>query len=118
MLLAHLDESYTKERYFIAAVLVPDGSARPLTQALDRIVTETSEDHPDLSSRAELHGYDIVAGKADWECLAPRVRVRIGVSTRHSKLWPLTTCGSSSAASTSSASTVGTRTATTTRTPS
>ncbi|MGL4176805.1 MAG: DUF3800 domain-containing protein [Dermatophilaceae bacterium] len=79
MLLAYLDESYTKERYFIAAVLVPDASARPLTQALDGIVTQTSEDHPDLSRDAELHGYDIVAGKADWECLAPRVRVRIGV---------------------------------------
>lgn len=79
MLLTYLDESYTKERYFIAGLLVPDAEARSLTIALDKIVEDTSWDHGGVHLTAELHGYDLVAGKGDWERLAPKVRVRIGV---------------------------------------
>lgn len=79
MLLTYLDESYTKERYFIAALLVPDGEAVSLTAALDKIVEDTMWDHGGVSAKAELHGHDLVNAKKDWERLAPKVRVRIGV---------------------------------------
>ena len=79
MLLTYLDESYTKERYFIAALLVPEGEARSLTAALDKVVTDAMWDHGNVHSSAELHGYDIVSGKADWAGLALKVRARIGV---------------------------------------
>jgi len=48
---------------------------------LDKVVSDASDDygHRRLRSDAELHGYDIVAGKRDWEGLAPMMRARIGV---------------------------------------
>lgn len=79
MLLTYLDESYTKQRYFIAALLVPDWQARSLTRSLDRIVADTGREYDHIPPTAELHGYDIVAGKGDWQGLASRIRVRIGV---------------------------------------
>lgn len=79
MLLTYVDESYTKERYFIAALMVRDDAARSLTAALDKVVEDTMSDHGGVSSATELHGYDLVAGKSDWQRLAPKIRVRIGV---------------------------------------
>lgn len=79
MLLTYVDESYTKQRYFIAALLVPETGASSLTSALDRIVEETSYTYGRISATAELHGYDLVSGKNDWQRLAEQVRVRIGV---------------------------------------
>ena len=79
MLLAYLDESYTKDRYFIAALLVPDREARSLTDALDTVVREACYKHGNVVVDAELHGYDMVAGKGCWEPLAGMVRARIGV---------------------------------------
>lgn len=79
MLLTYVDESYTKERYFIAALLVPEIEASSLTRALDTIVTDASHAYGRVSSRAELHGYDLFSGKGDWLQLAGEIRVRIGV---------------------------------------
>jgi hypothetical protein len=79
VLLTYVDESYTKERYFIAALLVPETEASSLAKALDRIVEETSHTYGRIGLQAELHGYDLVAGKNDWLRLAGQIRVRIGV---------------------------------------
>jgi hypothetical protein len=79
VLLTYVDESYTKERYFIAALLVPDTQASSLARALDRIVEEACYTYGQIDSRAELHGYDLVSGKGDWLRLAPQIRVRIGI---------------------------------------
>lgn len=79
MLLTYLDESYTKDRYFIAAVVVKQDHANGLTQALDTVVEDAMWDFGHVSTRAELHGYDLVAGKGDWAGLAPLVRARIAV---------------------------------------
>jgi hypothetical protein len=78
VLLTYLDESYTKTRYLIAALLVPDSDARSLAMALDKVVARAAWDY-EVSHEAELHGHDIFAGKRDWEKLAPMIRVRIGV---------------------------------------
>lgn len=79
MLLTYVDESYTVERYYIAALVVPEDAAASITAGLDKVVTDTSWAHGGLSSNAELHGYDLVSGKGDWSGLAPKMRVRIGV---------------------------------------
>lgn len=79
MLLTYVDESYTKDRYFIAALMVPESEAASLTRALDEVVEDTHDEYGRISRRAELHGYDLVSGKRDWERLATQVRVRIGV---------------------------------------
>ena len=78
MLLTYLDESYTKTRYLIAALLVPDTDARSLTVALDKVVARAAWEY-EVSSEAELHAHDIFAGKGDWKRLATMVRARIGV---------------------------------------
>lgn len=78
MLLTYLDESYTKTRYLIAGLLVPDTDARSLAMALDKVVARAAFDY-EVSSEAELHAHDIFAGKRDWEELAPMVRARIGI---------------------------------------
>ncbi len=59
-----MDERYTKERYFIAALLVPGDAAN------DGIVRRAHRSYDPVPRDAELHGYDIVAGKGDWAGLA------------------------------------------------
>ena len=78
MLLTYLDESYTTERYLIAALMVPDAQARSLTAALDKVVEDAAWDYP-VSTEAELHAHDIFAGKGDWQRMAKMIRARIGV---------------------------------------
>ena len=58
MLLTYLDESYTKERYLIAAFMVPDAQARSLTAALDKVVKDAAWDYS-VGTEAELHAHDI-----------------------------------------------------------
>lgn len=79
MLLTYLDESYTKTRYFIAGLLVPDTEARSLTAALDKVVEDASWKQGRVAATAELHAYDLVAGKRDWQKLARDVPARIEV---------------------------------------
>jgi uncharacterized protein DUF3800 len=79
VLLAYLDESYTLERYYMGALIVPEDSAIPLTAALDDIVTKTATTCPDLSPEAELHAYELTGGKGDWAPTRPMLRLRIGV---------------------------------------
>lgn len=81
MLLTYLDESYTKTRYLIAALMVPETDARSLTIALDKVIEDAAWQYP-VSSEAELHAHDIFAAKADWKKLAPMVRARIGVYSK------------------------------------
>jgi hypothetical protein len=79
VLLAYVDESYTTERYFLAAVVVPEASARPLTSALDTLVAKAALAYPGLPTAAELHAHDLVNARRDWAALRPMLRARIGV---------------------------------------
>lgn len=79
MLLAYLDESYTTERYFIAAVIVPEASARPLDEALENIVTKASLSYGGLDRETELHAHELVAGIRGWKPMHPVLRARIGI---------------------------------------
>jgi hypothetical protein len=78
VLLAYLDESYTKDRFYIAAVIVPEAAARPLAAALDRVVADASEAYGVLRE-AELHGHPLMQGLGDWQPIAKQVRARGGV---------------------------------------
>lgn len=79
VLLAYVDESYTKERYYIAALVVPEHSLIPLVRVLDSVIATAARAFPELAPTAELHGHDIVGGKGDWKPLQPKMRARIGV---------------------------------------
>ena len=53
MLLAYVDESYTDEYYWIAAVaFVPENEIQPLIDTLDAVVAKASQGYRDISSRA------------------------------------------------------------------
>lgn len=79
VLLCYVDESYTREHYYLATLICPDHQALPLATALNAVVAATSANFAAISPTAELHGYDIFQGKGDWEPLAkmPRARIRV-----------------------------------------
>jgi len=79
VLLTYVDESYSKQSYYIAALLCPENEALSLTRALDDVVQSTVVSFPELSPEAELHGYDLFQGKRDWTPLTRQVRARIDV---------------------------------------
>jgi hypothetical protein len=79
VLLTYLDESYTRERYLIAAVAVPDGEATSLTMALDKVVFDATCEYGRMPPDAELHARDLVAATGPWQHLAGDVGARIDV---------------------------------------
>lgn len=78
MLLAYLDESYNKRKYWMAGLLCPEDTVRPLTAALDAVCAEAASKFP-VSPESELHGYELFHGEGDWANVAPMVRARIGI---------------------------------------
>lgn len=78
VLLTYVDESYTRDMYFVAALLCPGREAISLTGALDTVVAEAHTAHG-VAPQAELHGHDLFQGKGDWALLAKMPRARIGV---------------------------------------
>ncbi|MEV2277887.1 DUF3800 domain-containing protein [Nocardiopsis sp. NPDC049922] len=78
MLLTYVDESYSSDAYYIAALMVPEREAISLTDALDAVVAKAAVDH-EVSTTAELHGHDLFQAKAEWTHLEKKPRVRIGV---------------------------------------
>lgn len=78
MLLAYLDESFTKHRYYICAVIAPESEVAPLSKALDAVVEKAHRAY-ETPARAELHGHALMHGKDDWECIAPMIRARGGI---------------------------------------
>jgi hypothetical protein len=90
VLLTYVDESYTKQRYFIAALLVPETEASSLTSSLDKIVEETSYTYGRISQQAELHGYDLVSDKNDWLRLLNRSEFVSAYTIELSKQSPIT----------------------------
>jgi hypothetical protein len=78
VLLTYVDESYSSDAYYIAALMVPERQAISLANALDSVVAKAAVDH-EVSTTAELHGHDLFQAKADWAHLEKKPRVRIGV---------------------------------------
>lgn len=79
MLLCYVDESYSREHYYIAGLMCPDRQALSLEAALDKVVQQAADAHAELTPTAELHGYDIFQGRNDWEPLQKMPRLRIQV---------------------------------------
>lgn len=79
MLLAYLDESYTRDHYYIAALVVQEQAVVPLTEALDAVVEKAADNYRGIRPRAELHGHELFHGASDWAALEGMARARIGV---------------------------------------
>lgn len=76
MLLAYVDESYSKTWYYMAAMLCNGPGAQAITAALDATVTKAAERFA-VPKDAELHGYELFNGEGCWEDVP--VRARIGI---------------------------------------
>ena len=78
MLLTYVDESYTADRYYIAALMVPEREARSLVAELDDLMAATERSFG-VPQDTELHGHELINGKGPWSPLAKLVRARIGI---------------------------------------
>jgi hypothetical protein len=76
VLLAYVDESYSSDWYYMAAMLCDGPGAQASTAALDAVVVKAVKAF-DVPEDAELHGYELFNGSGWWKGVP--VRARIGV---------------------------------------
>ncbi|MEU8275298.1 hypothetical protein ACFYOK_26970 [Microbispora bryophytorum] len=74
MLLAYVDESYTRDRYSMVALLLPNVPARALGEVVARAAQAYGVVPP-----PELHGTDLLHGNRGWEPIVKMPRAAIGV---------------------------------------
>ncbi|WP_109508248.1 DUF3800 domain-containing protein [Nocardioides speluncae] len=77
MLLTYVDESYTKERYYIAGLAVHHDAIRSLESELAGVVTKARRTCRGVTAGSELHGHPLFHGKEDWAQLQPRQRIGV-----------------------------------------
>jgi hypothetical protein len=76
VLLAYLDESYSQDWYYMAALLCDGAGAQAITTALDETIAKAARDHG-VAPDAELHGYELFQGEGWWKGVPPRVRIGV-----------------------------------------
>ncbi|WBB73175.1 DUF3800 domain-containing protein [Micromonospora sp. WMMD1128] len=76
MLLGYLDESYSADWYYMAALLCDGTGAQAITTALDDVIIKAVKSHG-VAEDAELHGYELFQGEGWWQDLAPRARLGV-----------------------------------------
>ncbi|BAL85333.1 hypothetical protein AMIS_1130 [Actinoplanes missouriensis 431] len=73
MLLAYVDESYSADWYYMAAMLCDGPGAQALTAALDAAVIKAVKSFG-VPEEAELHGYELFNGSGWWTGVPVRAR--------------------------------------------
>ncbi len=76
VLLAYLDESYSANWYYMAALLCDGTGTQAITTSFDRIVAGAVRAYG-IGENAELHGYELFQGEGWWKDVPPRVRIGI-----------------------------------------
>lgn len=80
MRLAYIDESYTRDFHFIAAVVVDDASAPALHQALGEVAEKARQAYlPQEAAPLELHGQPLFQGAKEWAPIKHQIRALISV---------------------------------------
>jgi hypothetical protein len=79
VLLCYVDESYTRDHYYLATLVCPEHQALSLQAALEEVVSAAAQKFAGIEPGAELHGYDIFQARADWSALEKMPRARIGI---------------------------------------
>ncbi|WP_406025430.1 DUF3800 domain-containing protein [Nocardioides sp. NBC_00850] len=77
MLLTYVDESYSKDWYYIAGLAVRHTHVRSLDMALNAVVARAVDQFGVGHARAELHGHPLFHGEGDWSGVMPRQRIAI-----------------------------------------
>lgn len=80
MRFAFVDESYSRDRYFVGAYVVRDDQLAIVKNAV-RNALRYAEGFG-IESDAELHGYEIMSGKNDWSPLRGKTRAAISIYRR------------------------------------
>lgn len=76
MIIAYVDESFSRSFFCFAAVLADEHAIRGPTFALDALIESASADYG-FGPGAEIHGYPMFHGRADWASVGARARVWI-----------------------------------------
>nr|WP_246400891.1 DUF3800 domain-containing protein [Jiangella mangrovi] len=74
--MAYVDESFSRDWYYMAALLCDGAGAKAIGQALDGVVEKAIKDHG-VPADAELHGYELFQGEGWWKDLPPRARIGV-----------------------------------------
>ena len=76
MLLAYMDESYSRRAMSVACVVLMDSQVVSLSRDLTDLAHAASRRFGDAPGTPEFHAYDLVGGRGDWLALRGQVRVR------------------------------------------
>lgn len=74
---AFVDESYSRERYFVGAFVVRDDQLAVVKKAVG--ATLRYAEGFGVDSAAELHGHEIMSGKGDWSPLRGKTRAALSI---------------------------------------
>jgi hypothetical protein len=77
VLLTYVDESYSKDFYFIAGLAVHHEAARSLESALKDVVGRAVRELGIGALRSELHGHPLFHGEDQWVKAKPRQRIAV-----------------------------------------
>lgn len=78
MLYAFLDESYTADRYYVGAIVVPEGHLRDVAAALNESRDYARGFGVD-SPAVEFHAHEIMSGVGCWEPLQGKTRAALAI---------------------------------------
>jgi len=78
VLIAYVDESYTRDLYFIAAAIGTERMWDSVESAFAQIRTDTARIHG-TALDAELHGYELMGGSGSWRSLRGKHREAAGI---------------------------------------
>lgn len=79
MFLAYLDESYTRDYFVMASVVVHADRLKELEQHLEAVVRSAQRAFPKVQPRTELHAHELVSGEGPWACLRGKHRASVGI---------------------------------------
>ena len=71
----YVDESFNDDQWWIAGIVVPEGHANRLANAISGELADAKRRYPVLADIAEWHGADMFHGRGSWRDLAPRERI-------------------------------------------
>jgi len=77
VLIAYLDESYTSERYYIAALIIDENDLPLLDAARARMDAYISG--YGIAAGTELHAHAVMTGRDGWAPVAQQVRARLAI---------------------------------------
>ncbi len=80
VLYAFIDESYTRDRYYVSAFVVPESEIAAIKAAL--VAARDYAEGFGVSSSAEFHGYEIMSGRGQWAPIRGKHRAAAAIYDR------------------------------------